>query len=48
MSDLDIIHGGYYLTITHGLWLLKLGLKETHLILMVSSGLTHLTVLTRK
>lgn len=40
--------GEYYLTIRHGLWLLQLGLKETHLILAVSSGLTRQTVLTRK
>lgn len=38
----------YYLTIKNGLWLIQMGLKETHMILAVSSGLTRLTVLTRQ
>ena len=48
MGDIADIYGGYYLTFKHGLWLLQMGLRETHTILLVSSNHVGLNDLTRK
>lgn len=35
--DAVLEHGRRYLTMKHGLWLLKAGLRETHFVLLLSS-----------